>query len=90
VSDFEERLEALRHAFRRRAAEEHGRLVETLAAGDFEAVRTIAHSLAGAGGVFGFPEISEAAGAVEDADDERIRAIAEPLLNLLNYTARSP
>jgi len=46
-----------------RSAIEEGRSIPTTLAG----IRAIAHSLAGAGGMFGFSEISDTASALEDA-----------------------
>jgi len=52
------------------AAELPGRAEEiesTLAAGDSERLRTLAHQLKGAGGSYGFDKITEVAAQVEDA-----------------------
>jgi two-component system OmpR family response regulator len=69
------RLSAMRHEFLQRvdgdliamaghwSAMEDGTDVSSSLAG----IRTIAHKLAGAGGIFGFDEISEAAATLEDA-----------------------
>lgn len=51
--------------------------MEQLAAAGPEALpelRALAHKLAGQGGTFGAPEISRAAGAVEDAEPPMVKA----------------
>jgi len=73
-------LDALRRAFLRRldndtaALAKHRRALEdeTASPPAMVAIRQIAHGLAGAGGIFGFSEISDAAAALEEA------TIAEP------------
>ena len=56
-------LSALRAAFVERCREDLGRLGE--ASPDEASFASIAHRLAGAAGSFGFPELSEAAAAVD-------------------------
>lgn len=60
-------LQALRARFVARCATDLQRL-RTLSNGSLEAeeLRALAHSLAGAAGTFGFPDISEAAGRLDD------------------------
>ncbi len=41
------------------------RMLELLAAGDFERLRILSHSLKGSGGSFGFPELSRFGAALE-------------------------
>ena len=62
-------LAALRARFRERCAGDVTRLQDLLARDELgaEALRNLVHSLSGAAGTFGFPEISLAAGAVDDA-----------------------
>lgn len=60
-------FEALREKFRERCARELARLSEPDLA--VEELRVLAHGLAGAGGTFGFPEVSAAAADLEEALD---------------------
>lgn len=62
-------LEALKARFLVRCGEDRARLAEAAAAGDADALKSLSHKLAGAAGTFGFPELSAAAMAVEDALD---------------------
>lgn len=50
------------------------------------AIRRIAHALRGSGGTYGFPEISAAAGAVEDAAPQDIGGATQRLLDVLAAT----
>lgn len=50
------------------------------------AIRRIAHSLRGSGGTYGFPEISAAAGVVEDAPPQEIAEATRRLLNVVHGT----
>jgi DNA-binding response OmpR family regulator len=59
VRDFLTRLAAAR-----REIDTHGAVLPTIGE---QALRLLAHQLRGSGGAFGFPEVSDAAGAVEDA-----------------------
>jgi len=52
-----------------------------------ESLRRIAHTLAGSGGTFGFPEITEAARALEYAPDPEIRTRSAALLEVLRKVA---
>ncbi|HEY0926285.1 Hpt domain-containing protein [Brevundimonas sp.] len=62
-------LAALRTRFRERCAGDVSRLQDLLARDDLGAaeLRSLVHSLSGAAGTFGFPEISLAAGVADDA-----------------------
>jgi CheY-like chemotaxis protein len=83
VQPAEDPLEELRAGFLRRikkdatalSALRTAHMDETDWAASLAAIRQIAHGLAGAGGIFGFAEISDAAAAVED---EVITEIANP------------
>lgn len=55
-----------------------------------ESIRRIAHSLRGSGGTFGFPEITEAAARVEEANDDEIPPALDTLIDLLKRTANIP
>jgi HPt (histidine-containing phosphotransfer) domain-containing protein len=67
MDEFERRMEALRSRFVERAATDEAALRSAWAGRDVETVRRIAHSLAGNAGMFGHPQLSEAAGALEEA-----------------------
>jgi HPt (histidine-containing phosphotransfer) domain-containing protein len=51
------------------------------------AVRRVAHALRGSGGTYGFPDITAAAAAVEDADEHDLAARLDELIALLRATA---
>lgn len=67
MDEFERRMDALRSRFVERAATDAAALRSAWAERDAEAVRRIAHSLAGNAGMFGHPRLSEAASALEEA-----------------------
>src|SRR5688500_14838381 len=50
-------------------------------------IRRVAHALRGSGGTYGFPEISAAAAAVEDAEDAVLRTRLDHLIALLRSVA---
>jgi HPt (histidine-containing phosphotransfer) domain-containing protein len=61
-------------------------------AGDLEGLRTLAHQLKGAGGGYGFPQLTDAAGEleralVEGADEPRIKDRLVALCELLAAVA---
>jgi HPt (histidine-containing phosphotransfer) domain-containing protein len=90
---FEERMEQLRVRFRARAGEDRARLVLALTQDDLLEARRISHGVAGSAGVFGYPELSQAASAVEEAIDggmsgEELRALAARLLRQLEEAAQ--
>lgn len=60
-------LAALRERFRARVADDRAQL-ETLAAKDMQGdeLRNLVHNLAGTAGMFGFLEVSAAAGEIDD------------------------
>jgi HPt (histidine-containing phosphotransfer) domain-containing protein len=51
------------------------------------AIRRIAHTLRGSGGTYGFPEISDAARAVEDAGAPDLDARLDELIAVLQEAA---
>ncbi len=53
-------------------------------------VRSIAHSLKGSGGTYGFPEITAAAAAVEAAPDAGLRDALDALVAILRREAAAP
>ena len=88
MNEFELRLQQLRDRFMERASQERRSLAEALQVPDRETLRRIAHSLAGNGGIFGFPEISAAGLRLEDALDaeadwEEICRLGKALIDLL-------
>lgn len=72
MSEFDDRMAQLRARFVARAAEQRAQLVAALLAGDHDEMRRLAHGLSGSAGVFGFPEISADAQALEEAVDEGV------------------
>jgi HPt (histidine-containing phosphotransfer) domain-containing protein len=85
-------MAALRTAFTARAGEEHDRLAAAVRDGDRETMRVVAHRLAGAGGLFGFPQISAVAGALDHAIESgagaaEVAQLSFPLLGLLSGAA---
>lgn len=88
MAAFDDRLRALRERFVARSRSEGMMLAKALAADDRAELQRIAHSLAGAGGLFGHPEISDAGQSLEDALDEGttedIREAGQELLRRLD------
>jgi HPt (histidine-containing phosphotransfer) domain-containing protein len=98
------RLVALRKTFLRRINDDAMELTEYRSAlngatpqATLTGIRDIAHGLAGAGGIFGFPEIGDAASAVEDGIAQHdglgsVEGIARSLDRLLDRleACRSP
>jgi len=82
-------MEELRSLYRRALPARIGALESARAAADDDAARRVAHALRGSGGTYGFPEISTAAAAVEDADDASLHARLDELIALLRTTAES-
>ena len=56
-------------------------------AGARATIRRFAHSLRGSGTTYGFPQITEAAGAVEDASDEDLQPRMKELLKTMKAVA---
>lgn len=69
MNGFEDRMAQLRARFVTRATRERDELKAARTRGDRQEMRRLAHSLSGAGGLFGFPDISEAAEQLERAID---------------------
>jgi HPt (histidine-containing phosphotransfer) domain-containing protein len=67
VVEVESDLEELIPLFLEQRRKDQGVLVQALAAGDFEAMRTVGHGMAGAGSSYGFPEITTMGEAIERA-----------------------
>ena len=88
MNDFDTRMAELRVRFAARAAGQRAELESALAAGHRDELRRLAHSLAGSAGIFGFPQISADARALEEAVDEgatmdELRRLAALLLERL-------
>jgi HPt (histidine-containing phosphotransfer) domain-containing protein len=93
--EFERHFAALREKFRERLPDYHSDLVRArsgfLGSGEegVRDIRRVAHTLAGAAGTFGFPEIGEAAVEVETSADavlsgaEGREAVIGPLRQLI-------
>lgn len=58
---------------------------DALARGDFDAVRRIGHALRGAGGGYGFPEITRLGAEIESRAKARDPGLAGPVRELANY-----
>ncbi|MCT2558429.1 Hpt domain-containing protein [Tsuneonella sp. YG55] len=77
------KLAELGRRFAAQAPERRTALRAALDEGDLPALATLAHRLAGNAGMFGYPAISEAAFAVEQAIDEE-RDPTEPAAVLMD------
>ena len=89
MADFEARMAALRARFAIRATAEADAIRRYLDAGELAALRDICHGLAGTAGTFGYPAISDAASAVEEAvearaGDDALERLAAALLQELD------
>lgn len=71
MTGFDDRLADLRARFVERVGKDRAAMSAALDAKDHIAMRRIAHSLTGNAGIFGFPEITDAARAIEDALDSK-------------------
>ena len=95
MSEFEERMAALRARFIERARHDHQALGEALSAQDLAAIRHVAHGLSGIAGMFGHEAIGTAAATVEDlaeappetADAASLDKAVRSLLTLLDQVA---
>lgn len=86
MTGMEERMIVLRARFVARSRAEREELGTAVSRMDLPEIRRLAHGLSGSAGIFGFPEISTAAAALERAVDERSASVdsaAEALLKLL-------
>jgi HPt (histidine-containing phosphotransfer) domain-containing protein len=74
--------------------EEVGKMMELLAASDFERLRVLSHSLKGSGASFGFAELTRIGGTLERyAEASDAESFARELASLKNYleqTDRAP
>lgn len=69
MAELDDRMAALRDRFIAQTAKDVERLRAGIAAGERLDVRDICHGLAGRAGMFGFPELGDAARALEEAID---------------------
>lgn len=88
-------MASLKERFRARAAEDLEVMSAALDAADFEQLRERSHRLAGVAATFGYPEIGEAARALDDAVKGHASAAdagpaARRLLALLRLALSSP
>jgi HPt (histidine-containing phosphotransfer) domain-containing protein len=78
-----DKMAALRQRFVAAAGEGVPQLEALIAAGDLEAVRGLAHSLAGRAGLFGFAELGAIARLADEADTATLPERARNLLTAL-------
>ncbi|MCA1196438.1 Hpt domain-containing protein [Sphingomonas sp. R647] len=88
MDEFEVRMAALRARFVARAIAEGDSIRSHLAQRELAEVRDLCHGLVGTAGTFGYPAISEAALAVEEAieagaEDDALEALCAPLMQQL-------
>lgn len=88
MDEFDRRMDALRLRFRARAAADAGALRDAWAERDLDALRRIAHGLAGNAGLFGYSELGDAARALDDAlgtpvEDAQLAPRLEAILALI-------
>lgn len=76
---FARRLAELGAVFRAELPVRFAEMRAAATAGDLEAVRAIAHQLAGRGGTFGAPEVTTAARAAEEASAADLPAALDAL-----------
>jgi HPt (histidine-containing phosphotransfer) domain-containing protein len=81
----EDRMARLKHRFVERSRGDREALVKAFGGVDREELRRLAHSLSGAGGIFGFEAISQCAARLEHGIDreeppERLRELLDALL----------
>ena len=89
VVDVDAQIAALVPRFLANRAADVGKIRRALALADFESVRVAAHAMKGAGGGYGFPEISRLGAAMEEAARERDAAqVGELVAGLEAYLAR--
>ena len=82
-------IAALVPRFLANRAADVGKIRAALAAGDFDAIRVAGHGMKGAGGGYGFPEISRLGAAIEEGARQRDAAAIDALVASLEaYLAR--
>src|SRR5690606_15062846 len=85
-----ERVEELKTIYRNAVPGRIAELERALAAGDVTELRSIAHSLRGSGATYGFPTVTTAAAAVEDAPDDVITPRVHELIGVLREIIAGP
>jgi HPt (histidine-containing phosphotransfer) domain-containing protein len=82
-------IAALVPAFLANRAADVGKIRAALASADFETVRVTAHGMKGAGGGYGFPEITRLGAAMEEGATRRdVDAISALVTSLEAYLTR--
>jgi HPt (histidine-containing phosphotransfer) domain-containing protein len=82
-------IAALVPGFLANRAADVGKIRAALAGADFEAIRVSAHGMKGAGGGYGFPEISRLGAALEESARQRdAAAITALVASLKEYLGR--
>lgn len=86
-------MAVLRQRFVERAVAEQSAIRAALARGDWPSLRDLAHGLSGRAGMFGFPDLGEAAQALEEAIEADAapagrRQLADRLALLLEAAAQ--
>ncbi len=69
MTGVEQQMAALRQRFLVRCRSDRAGLVAADASGDRAELKRLSHGLSGAGGIFGFPDVSRAASDLEKAVD---------------------
>ncbi|HSX56710.1 MAG TPA: Hpt domain-containing protein [Sphingomonas sp.] len=92
MAEFEARMAGLRERFAARTRGEAELVAAYARSGDRNALRDLCHAIAGTAGMFGFSTLGEAAGAVEDAIDEKAAddVLAHGVAHLLAQVERLP
>ena len=89
IVNIDPQIAALVPRFLANRAADVGKIRAALAAGDFETIRVAGHGMKGAGGGYGFPEISRLGAALEEgarrSDTAEVSALA---WSLEEYLAR--
>ena len=88
MSDFQQRMKALRQRFIGEAEGDAAELERHAAGRAWTQVRDISHRVAGRAGMFGFPELTDLARALEEAVDAdapsaAVHSLAEDLIRQL-------
>ncbi len=76
-------IAALAPRFLANRAADVGKIRAALADGDFDTIRVVAHGMKGAGGGYGFPEISRLGAAMEEGARQRDAAAIGALVTSL-------
>ena len=94
IWDSDPELKQIREEFIDSFGDRREQMASALGNGDWPALRIVIHSLAGVAGSYGFPEMSEVAGRIDDAWDGTApppqAADVEKLMELLISCGRAP